>query len=190
MAALSRLDRMRQRRLRRGAAMTEAAVAIPVFLLLFAAVVFLYRVYSLKGNARMEARAAMWAYALNACEDGKYTSSAAQKVDTHDGPTADSVKDDPAFPKNTGELGSDGEDLIEKAEADPSTDLAMGSDWGVARATVSKGPLAAPPPFQASSGQKLTVTMEVQCDEKPRGASPADVLSFIWSLPDTLQLGK
>lgn len=187
---LMRLTRHRSRRRSRGAAMTEAAATIPAFLMLFAALVFLSKLYALKGTARMEARAAMWAYALNGCEEGKYTRAGASKVTTDDAPTADSVKNDPAYPSQGGELGTDGEDLIEKAEADPKTDLAMGKDWGVARATVNKGAVSAPPPFQQWTKKDVTVTMEVQCDEKPRGASPGDVLSFIWSLPETLNLAN
>jgi hypothetical protein len=181
------LGRLRSRRRSRGAAMTEAAVSIPVFLMLFASLIFLSKLYAMKGSARMEARSAMWAWALNGCQEGKYTSAAAKTVET-DGPSPQSVADDPEYPTGGAELGSEGQDLVEKAEADPKTDLALGSEWGVARAVVNKGAVAAPPPFQEWAKKDVVVSMEVQCDEKPRGANPGDVLSFIWSLPETLNL--
>jgi hypothetical protein len=181
---------LRTRRRSRGAAMTEAAVSIPVFLLLFAALIFLGKLYAMKGTARMEARSAMWSWALAGCQEGKYTNAAAETVETHDGPSPESVQNDPAYPGGGAELGTEGDDLVKKAEADPKTELALGNEWGVARAVVNKGAVAAPPPFQEWAKKDVVVSMEVQCDEKPRGASPSDVLSFIWSLPETLQLTK
>lgn len=167
--------------------MVEAAVVIPVFLILFAAVVFVLRLYAHKAESRAEARHQVWSYALNACEQGPYTSSSATTAAGDDPPTLDAVQDEESYP-STGELPSEGEDLVANANADPNTDLEIGDDWGVARASVSRGPVIAPPPLDIASRDQVTTTMEVQCDEKPRGASPGDVLSFVWHLPETLAL--
>jgi hypothetical protein len=173
----------------RGAAMVEAVVAIPLFLVLFAAAIFVLRLYGHKANSRAEARYAVWAYALNSCEEGQYTTSASTSASGDDPPTLDAVQNEESYPE-TGELPQEGDDLIANANDDPNTDLEIGDDWGVARASVSRGPVIAPPPLVGMGRDSVTTTMEVQCDEKPRGASPGDVLSFVWNLPSTVNLSN
>ena len=187
---MDRIRRARSRRLARGAAMTEAAVAIPFFLILFAALVFVHKLYAVKENTRTEARQAMWAYALNACEPGKYTSKQASKTDSGDQPTLDAMNDDGELPKGSGELPPNGEKLLKQANSDPNTQLEVGDDWGVSRGVVTAEPVVGTGPLHSMSTGKIITKMEVQCDEKPRGASPADVLSFLWKLPETLNLAN
>ncbi len=169
--------------------MTEAAASIPLFLILFAALVFVLRLYAFKAQSRADARYAAWAWALNSCEEGPYTSSDATSQAGDDPATLDAVKNEDSYPQGD-QMSPEGDDLIAKANQDPSTDLEIGDDWGVARASVTRGPVIAPPPLSFAGKRQMTTTMEVQCDEKPRGASPADVLSFVWHLPETLALGK
>jgi hypothetical protein len=187
---MSRLERARARRRERGAALTEAAVVIPVFLILFASLVFVHKLYSVKGATRNQARHAMWAYALNACEDGKYTSKLASKADSGDQPTLDAMKNDGNLPKGTGNLPPEGEKLLNQANSDPGTDLEVGDEWGVSRTVVSAQPVMGTGPLGKMSSDKIVTKMEVQCDEKARGASPADVLAFLWKLPETLNLAN
>jgi hypothetical protein len=157
--------------------MTEALAVIPVFLILFGAIVFVHRLYSLKGASRAEARNAVWAFALNSCESGRYTTNAAERAESGDAPVL-------------AEVDPDAQQLIEDANDDPKSDLETSDAWGTAHASVGHGPLVAPAPLSALGRERVTATMSVQCDEKPRGASAADVLSFLWHLPETLALGQ
>jgi hypothetical protein len=170
--------------------MTEAAVTIPFFLLLFASLVFVHKLYAVKGATRGQARSAMWAYALNACEDGKYTSKLASKADSGDQPTLDAMKDEGDLAAGTGNLPPNGEKLLKQANSDPNTQLEVGDEWGVARGIAQADPVIGTGPLHSLATDKIVTKMEVQCDEKRRGASPADVLSFLWKLPETLNLAN
>jgi hypothetical protein len=161
--------------------MTEAVAVIPVFLILFGALIFTHRLYSLKGASRADARHAVWSYALSSCESGPYTTAAAERTTGGDAPALDALE---------GGIDPNAQKLLDDAKDDPKTDLEMGDEWGVARVTVGHGPLVAPPPLTALGQDKVTTTMSVQCDEKPRGASAGDVLAFVWHLPETLALGQ
>jgi hypothetical protein len=56
------------RRRSRGAALVESAVVIPVFLILFASLVFVWRLYLAKVDAMKGARLAVWSYASSNCD--------------------------------------------------------------------------------------------------------------------------
>jgi hypothetical protein len=55
------------RRRSRGAALVESAVVIPVFLILFASLVFVWKLYLAKVDAMKGARLAVWSYASSNC---------------------------------------------------------------------------------------------------------------------------
>jgi hypothetical protein len=59
----------RARRARRGAAMTEAVVAIPFFILAFAGIVFIGDFYKEKLRTLRESRSRAWTHASNGCSD-------------------------------------------------------------------------------------------------------------------------
>jgi hypothetical protein len=64
---LARGDLVRDRGARRGAALIEALVVIPFFILTLAALVFAGSVYSTKLKAMREAKSRAWAYAMSNC---------------------------------------------------------------------------------------------------------------------------
>lgn len=58
---------LRSRGLRRGAALVEALVVIPFFILTLAAMIFAGAVYSTKLRAMREAKSRAWSYAMSNC---------------------------------------------------------------------------------------------------------------------------
>jgi hypothetical protein len=170
--------------------MTEAVVVLPLFLLLLGFSLFAARLYGRTAQARHEARHAAWAYALNACEGDAPAGVAAQEVSD---PTLDLVADDPSLPPDAERIPEDGEQLLDDARRS-DTGLELGDSWGVARATIDRGAVYASvlPMFRdpnlPNAGFETRASFEVQCNEKARGARPLDVLRFIWSLPETLNL--
>src|SRR5262245_3274928 len=58
----------RSRSNQRGAAMAEAVVAIPFFIIMFACTVFAHRVYSTKIKTLNDSKLAAWTSALKGCE--------------------------------------------------------------------------------------------------------------------------
>lgn len=166
------LGRARQAR---GAALVEALVVIPTLTLLWAALVFVASVYGKKLATRAEARAAVWTYALNSCEGGS-----GQRV-AGDGASLDQVTADPESVQGAGLSGEAGDFA---GEARSQTDLEFGDSWGVAQASSERPGNSL---FSFSSGS-VSTTLKVQCDEKPRGADPVSVLTFLWDLRNTVNL--
>jgi hypothetical protein len=52
----------------RGAAMTETVIMIPVFILIWACIIYIYQAYEKKIDLMQHVRADAWHYATNACE--------------------------------------------------------------------------------------------------------------------------
>ncbi len=76
---MARRDRRRGRAGSRGAAMVEAVVAIPFFLLMFSAILYVNRLYESKMRVMRFAREAAWNYAMCNCSDqGDPVSSSCQ----------------------------------------------------------------------------------------------------------------
>lgn len=148
---------MRTRRRRRGAAMVEAVVAIPFFIIVFASMLYTAKLYGEKQRTLREAKQQAWSYALANCE-GSPGSSTSRQQDT------DGVGTDEAVDKYAPH--TDGAELL--------------SDWGTASATV-KGTTVASGAIGGFEA-KLSTTTRVQCNEKPRDGNVLGVLKFAWGL--------
>lgn len=174
--------------------MTEAIVVIPLFLLLLGLSIFAARLYGNTAQARHDARHAAWTYALQSCEGDAPAGVVGEEVTD---PTLDLVENDPSLPPDAERIPPEGEELLDDARRSDSG-LELGESWGVARATIDRGEVQARvlpmfrDPHHPNEPVETTfatrASFEVQCDEKPRGARPLDVLRFIWSLPETLNL--
>jgi hypothetical protein len=70
MTTKNKLARYRSQRKRRGAAMAEAIVAFPVFIVTFAMAIFLGRLYTEKLRTMREAKQCAWMSAMTGCEGG------------------------------------------------------------------------------------------------------------------------
>jgi hypothetical protein len=158
--------------------MLEALVVTSMLVLLWSALLFASRIHAKKLTARGEARAAVWTHALRACEGG-----AAQRVGS-DGANLDAVTTD-------GEAGADatlneeGEQLVTEARSSPEGgSLEFGESWGIAESSSAQDGES----FLSFSIGSIQSRMQVQCDEKPRGADPRSVLEFLWDLRTTANL--
>jgi hypothetical protein len=139
-----------RRRRRRGAALVEAVVAIPFFLLVFACLLYVVRLFLVKEFTLSDARSKVWEYALNSCEGN----GASQSNDPPpNGPTVKSK-----YKNATG-------------------DAKLETDWGVAKAT-SRGSVATGTYLGISN--KLATTTTLQCDEKPASGNIINVLKTAW----------
>src|SRR5262245_31598672 len=78
--------KQRERRRQRGAAMTEAVVAIPFFIIIFACTVFAGRVYGTKIKTLNNSARGAWTQALQGCEgsEGESPMAAAGGTDELD----------------------------------------------------------------------------------------------------------
>lgn len=65
---MATMTRSRARRRARGAALVEAAVVIPFFIVIFIALVFFSRLYIEKMRTMSDAKQIAWTYAMNNCE--------------------------------------------------------------------------------------------------------------------------
>lgn len=173
----------RRRSRERGAAMVEAAVAIGLFVAIWACLTFVFELTTRKHAAQIEARDAAWAWALNSCEDGAF-SRGGSRVEADDPDALDQVHADSSVPSGTEPLPQEGDVLLDQA-ANSGQGLELGEHWGVARASASRSEVSGPA-FLPLTAMTPSSTVEVLCDEKPRGANPRDVLSFLWGTRDML----
>jgi hypothetical protein len=167
------MARAKRRRAERGAAFVEAVAIVSLFTLLAAGMTFVFHLYSRKEDARIEARAAVWTYALNSCEGSSGSTESEQGADLNEVLSDDEAGDTP-------DLGNDGDQLVD--EASNVQELEFGESWGVGSATATRDPVVVP----RFASQEITSTQRMQCDEKPRGADPLSVLGFLWDLKNTV----
>jgi len=159
----------------RGAVVVEALIVAPVLVLLWCALAFASDMFARKLFTRSDARAAAWEHALSSCEGG-----AAQTADS-EGANLDAVLADDESVEGA-ELPEEGRELAEQAS--DTGDLEFGEDWGVAEASSSSEGARR---FLQFRSERVESEFEVQCDEKPRGADPVSVLSFLWDLRNTVR---
>lgn len=163
---------------RRGAAMTEAVVCVSLFAVLWAGLEFVFQVLHRKESAKAEARSQVWVYALDSCNEGT--------TETSEGESLPGVLADQEAAGEVEALPADSDVLIDNASQIDA--LEFGESWGVASVTVERPAIVAPAFVPNLSSAANSTTMRVQCDEQPRGTSPAAVLGFLWDLRDTLNL--
>ncbi|MEZ4220399.1 MAG: hypothetical protein R3B13_05665 [Polyangiaceae bacterium] len=170
---------MRRRGLR-GAAMVEALSLLTLFVLLCILIMYAFELYGHVLNAKSEARSSAWAHALNSCKGNAGTATTATDAD---GATLDDVLDDDHASGTAEDMPMEGEQLL----GDSAGHVTINDSWGVARASAKRTVLRTLP---GAPSHDIHASFEVQCDEEPKGASPADLLSFLWNLPSTLNLSK
>lgn len=159
----------------RGAALVEALVIAPMLVLLWCAVSFTSDVFGRKLATRGEARAMAWEHALHSCEGGAATTSETE------GANLDAVVSDRESIQGAA-LTDEGRELADNAR--DTGELELGDSWGVAEASTSSDGWRSYPRF---TRERVASRFEVQCDEKPRGADPVSVLSFLWDLRNTVR---
>ena len=141
--------------------MVEAVVAIPLFLIVFACMLYVGKLYSEQQRTLREAKQQAWTFALGNCQGG---SGAAQP----DGDAASQLDSKGAgLPPSAQKYGG-------KANGDQ-----LMQNWGTAVATV-QGSVASGD-FLGWTHQVSTTT-RMQCNEKPQSGDVGGVLSYGWSL--------
>ncbi|MFT3774692.1 MAG: hypothetical protein QM820_55785 [Minicystis sp.] len=147
----------RSRRGRRGAALIEAVVAIPFFILVFAVTMFIGKFYGEKLRTMRLSRECAWAHAMAGCKGGCGSAET--------GPAA-------------------GEPLAPAEAQDPATQGAPGAEvmsqsWYQSKFTVKSSATASNViGGYTKSVQSTTITM---CDEEPEDGTITGVVKYVWN---------
>ena len=153
----------RRRRRSGGAALVEAVVALPLFVMLLAALLQVTRLYLGKLHAFGDARDRAWAHALSGCE-----SATRQAHTVRDGSAAALLASQGAA------LPAQSSGYVAAAGGEELSDSLAGARGS---ATVSLGAA----PLLGRSGSRLSAELELPCNERPRAGSPIDALGYGWS---------
>jgi hypothetical protein len=152
----TKIERARRRSGERGAAMVEAVVAIPFFLLMFAGILFVGNLYQTKMTVMRQAKESAWNYAM--CNCGESGDGMSTKCQPADGPAAGSGGSDTASPTGY-DPGS-----ISKVGSGPSGELASKS-FGSSKASMEQSVTA--DGFLGGFSKKMSSQTKVMCNEAP-----------------------
>lgn len=150
--------KVRSRRRRRGAAMVEALVAIPFFIVIFATTMFVGGFYQEKLRTLRESKKCAWDHALAGCNGG------CQAETTPGGSGAEVTPP-----------GGAGDD---KANSAPGAEI-QSADINQSKFTVKSKATAS----NVIGGwvKNIESTTTVMCDEKPEDGDPAGVAKYLWN---------
>jgi len=152
------VERIRERRRRqRGAAMVEALVTIPFFIVIFASMMYIGHLYGEKQKTLRLAKQYAWTYAMNNCS----------------GSSGDISQESSGSAEDFGLGGTD--DF--KGQGG---DVSMTKDLGVAVSTV-KGKATASKIIGGKTSN-LSTTTKVQCNETPVNGDLMGVFKYGWKL--------
>lgn len=159
-------ESQKRRRGERGAALVEAVVIIPFFIIIFASMIFVGQLYGEKQRTIREAKQNAWVYAMGNCQG-----------------SMDDVSSE-----------TDGSPMSQVQNADPNvnpdpTQQFSGSDPGMAKLQQDMGTAVATSTgsVTASKGiggftNNLSTTTRVQCNEPPIDGNLFGVFKFAWNL--------
>lgn len=149
------LQRVRARKRQRGASFTEALVAIPFFIIIFALTMFVGSFYGEKLKTLRLSKECAWSHAMAGCNGG--------------------------CPAETGLAG--GESLSPPDTQDPAVQGAPGAqvmnkDWYQSKFTVESKATASG--TLGGFEKPVSSTTTVMCNEEPKDGTLAGVASYIW----------
>ncbi len=158
MKATTRALLLRRRRRERGAAMVEALVAIPFFIVIFATTMFVGQFYSEKLRTIRESKRCAWDHSMNGCKGGC-------QADTQSGGSGSEVSP----PDGAGDS---------KANSAPGNQI-MSKDFYQSKFTVKSSATAS----NAIGGyvKNIESTTTVMCDEVPEDGNPVGVAKYLWN---------
>ncbi len=151
-----------QRTRARGAALVEALVVIPVFVIVFASMVFVGQLYSERQRTMMSSRSIAWSYAMNNC-DGDMSGA---------GGTLASSQGGESVP-----VPADGADEISKFRAAQGSEI-FRKDLGTSVSTVTGAAHASA--IIGGYSKSPSTTTRVMCNEKPVDGYLEGVAKFAW----------
>lgn len=146
-----------KRRRRRGAAMVEALVAIPFFIVIFATTMFVGSFYQEKLRTMRESKRCAWDHALNGCKGGCQAETTAAG--------------------SSDEIGASGTG-DGKADSAPGGEI-MSKDVNQSKFTVQSKVTAAN--IIGGYVRNVESTTTVLCDEVPEDGNPIGVASYLWN---------
>lgn len=147
-----------KRRRRRGAAMVEALVAIPFFIVIFATTMFAGRFYQEKLRTIRESKRCAWDHALNGCKGG------CQAETTTAGSGAEVQS-----PGGTGDT---------KTDSSPQSEI-MSKDFNQSKFTVQGKATASN--IIGGYVRNIESTTTVMCDEVPENGDPVGIAKYLWN---------
>jgi hypothetical protein len=157
---MAKLIRKRwQRKRQRGAAMVEALVAIPFFIVIFALTMLVGKSYSEKLRTLRESKRCAWDHAMNGCNGGC-------NADT----TAGGSGGELSTPSGTGGGG--------KTAGAPQSQI-MSQDLHASKFTVKAQVTASN--VVGGYTRNIESTTSVFCDEVPQNGDPAGIAKYLWN---------
>ncbi|HNS99459.1 MAG TPA: hypothetical protein PKL73_21045 [Polyangiaceae bacterium] len=158
--------KLRKIRSSRGAAVVEAVVVIPFFIIIFASMIFVAKLYGEKQRTLRVSKEYAWTYAMANCESG----GANATLESEGSPMSQLESNDP-------NVNSD--PLSQFQGSDPGMEK-FDKSWGTASSTIQGSATAS----KAIGGftNHLSTTTKVQCNEKPQKGNLRGVFHFAWSL--------
>jgi hypothetical protein len=146
--------------------MVEAVVVIPFFIIIFASMIFVAKLYGEKQRTLRVSKEYAWVYAMSNCEGG----SANTTLEQGGSPMSQLESNDPNV---------NPQPLQQFNGSDPGMEK-FNKDWGTASATVTGSATAS----KAIGGftNDLSTTTRVQCNETPRDGNLRGVFGFAWDL--------
>ena len=155
-------ERWSKRRRRRGAAMVEALVAIPFFIIIFATTMFVGSFYQEKLKTIRESKKCAWDHAIAGCKGGC-------QADTEVGGSGNEVQS----PGGTGDS---------KTDSAPGGEI-QSKDFYQSKFTVKSKATAS----NVIGGyvKNIESTTTVMCDEVPENGDPAGIAKYLWNNGDS-----
>ena len=147
---------IRRRRRQRAAAMVEALAAIPFFIVIFASMLYVGKIYAEKQRTLRLAKEYAWVYAMNNCS----------------GSSSNSGQESNGNPSDEFDLG-EGQNY-----KGVGGDKSLSKDFGTSVATV-KGQATASKLIGGKTSN-LSTTTRVQCNEEAIDGNIIGVLKFAW----------
>jgi hypothetical protein len=148
--------------------MVEALVAIPLFITVFALLLYVGNLYAQKQRTMREARQRAWSYAMHDCQGSEPDVS-------QQGAGTGSLGD------IQGQIGGGGSPVDpNQYNGDPLGGQTLSGTHGVAVATSKSQAQAS----QLAGGfsQKLSTTTRVTCNEAIHDGDPVGMISYAWDL--------
>jgi hypothetical protein len=158
--------KLRGRRSSRGAAMVEAVVVIPFFIIIFASMIFVAKLYGEKQRTLRVSKEFAWTYAMSNCESGAANAS----LESGGSPMGQMENQDPNVQNDP---------MQQFNGSDPGMDK-FNQDWGTSSSTV-KGSVTASKAIGGFTND-LTTTTKVQCNEKRQKGNLKGLFYFAWDL--------
>lgn len=159
-------DTQLRRRRERGAALVEAVVIVPFFIIIFASMIFVGQLYGEKQRTIREAKQNAWVYAMGNCQGSMSDVSS----ETDGDPMGQLQSSDPNVDPGQTQQFSGSDPGMAKLQQDMGTAVATSTG----KVTASKG--------IGGFTNSLSTTTRVQCNEPPIDGNLFGVFKFAWNL--------